>query len=116
MRPIIYLTAIALGFFGLGAGIQPDYKMEIFWGIFGPYIVAAVELFFVLRAKEKYPQLTTKVLMTGFVGKMILFGVYISIIIYFYSFEPVPFVFSFAGSFLAFHALEALVLKSLFQS
>ena len=46
MRPIIYLTAIALGFFGLGAGIRPEYSVEIFWGIFLPYVVAAIELFF----------------------------------------------------------------------
>ena len=42
MRPIIYLTAIALGFFGLGTGIRPEYSLEIFWGIFLPYIVAAI--------------------------------------------------------------------------
>ncbi|MBN4081019.1 hypothetical protein JYT44_01505 [Caldithrix abyssi] len=114
MRPIIYLTAIALGIFGLGAGIQPDYKIEIFWGIFMPWAVASIEIFLVFKAKGKDPLLMTKVLMAGFVGKMLLFGVYLTIIIYFYSFEPYPFIFSFAGSFLAFHALEALVLKSFF--
>ena len=116
MRPIIYLTAIALGFFGLGAGIRPEYSVEIFCGIFLPYIVAAIELFLVLQYKSNDPQSTTKVLIKGFVGKMVLFGVYITTLIYFYSFEPYPFVFSFSGSFLAFHTLEALILKSLFQS
>ena len=33
MKPIIYLTALALGIFGLAAGIQPDNQLEIFWGI-----------------------------------------------------------------------------------
>ena len=33
MRLIIYLTAIAMGIFGLGVGIQPEYNIEIFWGI-----------------------------------------------------------------------------------
>jgi len=45
---------------------------------------------------------------------MAIFGLYLMIIINFYSFNPYPFVFSFAGSFLAFHALEAVVLKSLY--
>lgn len=114
MRPIVYLTAIALGMFGLGAGIEPDSKIEIFWGIFMPWTVAAIELFIVYRFRGKAPQLMTKILMTGFAGKMIAFGVYLMIIIYFYSFNPYPFVFSFVGSFLAFHTLEALVLKSLY--
>jgi len=113
MRPIIYLTAIALGIFGLGAGIQPDYKIEIFWGIFMPWAVAATELYLMFRTKGKDPQLTTKILMSGFVGKMIVFGIYLTIVIYFYSFEPYPFVISFAGSFIAFHTLETLVLKSI---
>ncbi len=116
MRSIIYLTLIALGIFGLAAGIRPEYITEIFWGIFVPWSVAVIELFWVFKAKEKDPQLTTKVLMVGFVGKMIVFGIFLSIIIYFYAFKPYPFVFSFAGSFLAFHTLEAFVLKSISKS
>ena len=45
----------------------------------------------------------------------ILFAIYLSIIIYFYSFAPLPFVISFSGSFIVFHTLEAIVLKSLFD-
>ncbi len=100
----------------MGAGKQPEYNLEIFWGILLPYIVAVIELFFVLRYKSNDSQSTTKLLIKGFAGKMVLFGVYLATLIYFYSFEPYPFVFSFSGSFLAFHTLEALVLKSLFQS
>ena len=114
MRLIIYLTAIAMGIFGFGVGIRPEYKIEIFWGILLPWAVAAIELFMVFRAKGKAPQLTTKILMTGFVGRMIIFGAYLLIIFNFYSFAPYPFMFSFSGSFLAFHTLEAFVLKSLY--
>ncbi|MDD9879836.1 MAG: hypothetical protein QF418_05990 [Candidatus Marinimicrobia bacterium] len=116
MRSIIYLTLIALGIFGLATGIHPESVKEIFWGICMPWAVAVIELFWVFKAKEKDPQLTTKVLMIGFVGKMIVFGIFLSIIIYFYAFKPYPFVFSFAGSFLAFHTLEAFVLKSISKS
>ncbi len=103
-----------MGIFGLGVGIQPEYKIEIFWGILLPWAVAAIELFMVFRAKDKAPQLMTKILMTGFVGRMIIFGAYLLIIFNFYSFAPYPFMFSFSGSFLAFHTLEAFVLKSLY--
>ncbi|MDP6499562.1 MAG: hypothetical protein QF743_02520 [Candidatus Marinimicrobia bacterium] len=114
MRSIIYLTAIALGIFGLGAGIRPEFGFEIFLGIILPWAVAAVELFYLFRAKAKNPQLTIKILMVGFIGKMFIFGSYLLMIFYFYTFNPYPFMFSFVGSFLAFHTLEALVLKSLF--
>ena len=116
MRFILFLTLIAIGIYGFATGIHPEYFIEIFWGIFLPWIVAVTELFLVLKAKIKDPKLTTKVLMAGFVGKMVLFAVYLTSIIYFYSFTPFPFMISFLGSFLAFHTLEALVLRSLFQS
>ena len=85
MRPIIFLTMIAIGIYGLSAGMHPEYSLEIFWGIFLPWIVAVTELYLVFKAKIKDPQLTTKVLMGGFLGKMVLFAVYLSSIIYFYS-------------------------------
>ena len=116
MRFILFLTLIAIGIYGFSAGIHPEYFIEIFWGIFLPWIVAVTELYLVFKAKIKDPQLTTKVLMGGFLGKMVLFAVYLTSIIYFYSFTPLPFVISFLGSFLAFHTLEAIVLKSLFKS
>ena len=33
-KKLFISSAIALGFFGLGAGIRPEYSVEIFWGIF----------------------------------------------------------------------------------
>ena len=85
MKYIVYLTLIALGIFGLASGIRPDYSKEIFWGIFMPWFVTVMELFLVFKVKEVATQLTTKVLMVGFVGKMIIFGIFLSVIIYFYS-------------------------------
>lgn len=116
MKTIFYFILIGVGLFGLSAGVNPGYIKELFWGILLPWLVVLVELFFVYKANEKKSELTTKVLMTGFVSKMVLFAIYLSVIIYFYSFAPLPFVISFSGSFIVFHTLEAIVLKSLFQS
>lgn len=116
MKIIFYFVLLGVGLFGLSAGINPEYIRELFWGILLPWLVVLVELFFVYKAKEKKSQLTTKVLLVGFISKMFLFAIYLSLIIYFYSFTPLPFVISFSGSFIVFHTLEAIVLKSLFQS
>ena len=115
MRTIFYFVLIGVGLFGLSAGINPEYIWELFWGILLPWLVVLVELFFIYKVKGKKSELTTKVLLTGFVSKMMLFAIYLSIIIYFYSFAPLPFVISFSGSFIVFHTLEAIVLKSLFD-
>tara|TARA_B110000196_G_C21097172_1_gene640606 strand:- start:328 stop:672 length:345 start_codon:yes stop_codon:yes gene_type:complete len=114
MKIIFYFILIGVGLFGLSAGINPEYINELFWGILLPWLVVVVELFFVFKAKEKKSELTTKVLLIGFASKMMLFAIYLSVIIFFYSFAPLPFVISFSGSFLVFHMLEAIVLKSLF--
>ena len=58
---------------------------------------------------------TTKVLIYGFIAKMIIFGVFLFIIIHFYSFNALAFVFSFLTSFLVFHTLETIFLKLLFD-
>lgn len=116
MKSILYFTAIALGIFGLAAGINPQYTKEIFWGMFIPWGVSVFELFWVYKVNEQNPQLTTKVLMIGFVGKMVLFACFLSVITYFYAFKPYPFMFSFVGSFITFHALEAIVLASISKS
>ncbi|MGY8751579.1 MAG: hypothetical protein ACKVKJ_06040 [Fidelibacterota bacterium] len=116
MKTIFYFFLIGIGIFGLSAGINPEYITELFWGILLPWLVVLVELFFIYKAKEKKSELTTKVLLTGFVSKMVIFAIYLSVIIYFYYFAPLPFILSFSGSFIVFHTLEAIVLKSLFES
>ena len=115
MKSIFNFVLIGIGLFGLSAGINPQYINELFWGILLPWLVVLIELFFVHKAKEKKSELTTKVLLIGFGSKMISFAIYLSIIIYFYSFAPLPFVISFSGSFIVFHTLEAIVIKSLFD-
>jgi hypothetical protein len=116
MKTIFSFFLIGIGIFGLSAGINPEYITELFWGILLPWLVVLVELFFIYKAKEKKSELTTKVLLTGFVSKMVIFAIYLSVIIYFYYFAPLPFILSFSGSFIVFHTLEAIVLKSLFES
>jgi hypothetical protein len=48
-----------------------------------------------------------------FLFKMIYYGATILLIIRIYSFEPIPFIISFAGFFLGLHALEAIIIKDI---
>jgi hypothetical protein len=115
MRVNTYFFVVALVMIILGVIIKPQYNNEVILGISIPWITSSLEFFLVNRAHDKKVQLTTKVLIYGFIIKMLVFGLFLSIIYYFYSFNPLVFVFSFLGSFFVFHTLEAFLLKSLFD-
>ena len=115
MRVNTYFFVVALVMIILGVIIKPQYNNEVILGISIPWITSSLEFFLVKRAHDKKVQLTTKVLIYGFIIKMLVFGSFILFIYYFYSFNPLVFVFSFLTSFLAFHTLEAVFLKLLFD-
>jgi len=115
VRVTLYFFFVALFMIVLGIAIKPQFNNEIILGISTPWLISSVEFFIVNRVHVKKVELTTKVLIYGFIAKMLVFGVFLSIIYYFYSFNPLVFVFSFLGSFFVFHTLEAFLLKSLFD-
>ena len=98
---------------GFGLLIKPHFANEIIWGIFMPWIISSLEVFILHQVFNKEVLQTTKVLIYGFIIKMILFGGFLLIIINFYSFNALAFVFSFLTSFLVFHTLETVFLKLL---
>jgi uncharacterized membrane protein YdfJ with MMPL/SSD domain len=53
-------------------------------------------------------------MMGGFLGKMVLFGAYVVIVLRGLSVRPVPFVASFTVYFIGLYLVEALYLKRLF--
>ena len=112
MRVNTYFFVVALVMIILGVIIKPQYSNEVILGISIPWITSSLEFFLVNRVHDKKVQLTTKVLIYGFIIKMLAF---ILFIYYFYPFNPLVFVFSFLTSFLAFHTLEAVFLKLLFD-
>jgi hypothetical protein len=68
----------------------------------------------VARAAAGAPEKVTGVMVTGLAVKMVFFGVYVAGMLKGAGLRPVPFVVSFAGSFIALHAIEAMFLRRLF--
>ncbi len=60
------------------------------------------------------PERVTGVMVTGLAVKMVFFGVYVAGMLKGAGLRPVPFVVSFAGYFIALHAMEAVFLRRLF--
>jgi len=53
---------------------------------------------------------------TAFAGKMIFFAAYVAVMLRVLDLEPIPFVVSFASSFIALHLIEGLGLRRLFAA
>lgn len=115
MKPLYKSFALFFLILFLGFFISPTNKTEIFFGALTPFIASIIEVFFLLRAVKVDLMMTTKILMIGFVLKMVFFAPYLLGIIYFYSFDTHSFVFSFLGSFIAFHTLESVLLNTFFN-
>lgn len=115
MNPLYKFFAFFFLILLLGFFISPTNKTEIFFGALTPFIASIIEVFLLLRAVKVDLMMTTKILMIGFVLKMVFFAPYLLGIIYIYSFDTHSFVFSFLGSFIAFHTLEAVLLNTFFN-
>ena len=113
MKLFLYGLMVSVGILGLEAGFYPEYQIELFLGWILPVLAGVATMYFVLGASKKDAQLVTKTIATGFVIKMVYYGVTILIAFKLYSFEPVSFMCSFAGFFLGLHALEAVIVKDI---
>ena len=113
MKLFLYGLIVSVGILGLAAGLYPEYQIELFLGWILPTLAGVTTMYFLLGASKKDAQLVTKTIATGFVIKMVYYGVTMLIIFKLYSFEPVSFMCSFTGFFLGLHALEAVIVKDI---
>lgn len=115
LKLYLYGILASAGILGLVAGFFPHYQSELFLGWMVPVLAGFITIYFVLKAAKKDVGSVTKVIAKGFVIKMVYYGIIIFILFKLYSFEPIPFVCSFAGFFLGLHALEAVIIKDISQ-
>ncbi len=87
---------------------------ELFLGMIAPLAIAVGTWIAVERTHKTNPAGVTAVMMGGFLGKMVLFGAYVVIVLRGLSVRPVPFVASFTVYFIGLYLVEALYLKRLF--
>jgi len=113
MKPVEWMVGasvgsllVAIALFGMG--------LELFLGMFAPLVIAVGTWVAVERAHRTNPSSVTAVMMGGFVGKMVLFGAYVVVVIRGLHVRPVPFVISFTAYFIGLYLVEALYLRRLF--
>ena len=96
-----------------GFTVYPNNKIQIIVGTLTPFTVALIETYLLLKTSQINALSTTRILMIGFVLKMIFFAPFLLALIHFYAFNTHSFVFSFLGSLIAIHTMEAMLINSL---
>jgi hypothetical protein len=90
------------------------FSAEIWLGMLAPLLVVSASWIFAARTYTRHPDRLTAVMMTGFAGKLVLFGAYFGVAIGVWHVRAVPFAASFAAYFIALHMAEAVCLQRLF--
>lgn len=87
---------------------------HVLLGMAAPLAATTVSWVWAERTFTRDPQRLTAVMIAGFAAKMVLFGAYVALVIGVAPLDPVPFVVSFTGYFIALYLVEALLMRRLF--
>jgi hypothetical protein len=112
--PLLWMAGMCVAVWLAVVAVSPQLNPEALLGIVGPLASALVTWIVVARTAAAAPEKTTGVMVTGLAVKMVFFGVYVAGMLKGAGLRPVPFVVSFAGAFIALHAMEAMFLRRLF--
>jgi hypothetical protein len=105
------LTALAIV---LLPGMDSD--REVMLGMLAPMLATTGTWVVVERTYRWRPERLTPLMMMAFGGKMVFFGVYVTLMLTVLTLRPAPFVISFTSYFIALYAIEAFYLRRLFES
>jgi hypothetical protein len=112
--PLLWMAGMCVGAWLTVVALSPQLNPEALLGIVGPLASALVTWIVIARTAAAAPEKVTGVMVTGLAVKMVFFGVYVAGMLKGAGLRPVPFVVSFAGAFIALHAMEAMFLRRLF--
>ncbi len=116
MKTVLCMTAGCTISWALVTAIfAPQAGLEVLLGMIAPLAVAIVTLVLVERTYRRDPRQLTRLMITAFVSKLVLFGVYLTIVIGVFSLKAFPFIVSFVTYFVVLHFMEAVRLRRLFS-
>ena len=115
MKLYIYIGMICVGTWGLLSAAFPNYVKEIFLGMVIPWSISLISISKTHSVYNINPEKLIKHMTKAMLMKMVSYGILLVIIFTFISFNPLPFIISFTGYFLALHITEAFVLRYIFK-
>ena len=107
---------IAIASVASAALLGARFGREVWLGMLAPLLVVSVTWVVTERVYKAQPERLTSLMIGAFAGKLVFFGAYVGLAIGVLGVNPVPFVASLTGYFVALHVIEALWLKRLFVS
>jgi hypothetical protein len=111
MAGLSVLTALAaIAWFGTRIGA------EVVFGMLAPLVIAIGTWVLIEQTYRRTPERVTGLMVAGFAGKLVFFGVYVAVMLKGLALQPVPFVASFTSYFIALHVMEAVALRRLFAN
>ncbi len=113
VTPLAWMVGASVGTWLVLTVSAGDVNPEALFGMLGPLASACATWIVVARAAAA-PERVTGVMVTGLMVKMVFFAAYVAGMLKGAGLRPVPFVVSFAGFFIALHAMEAVFLRRLF--
>ena len=116
MRFISFMVGLSLASCGLMSFFLSGLRMEVFGGMLAPLTVGVVTILMVKKIYLKEPRKLTVFMAKAFIGKMIIYAVYLVAMVKVYSFQPAALVVSFASYYGVLHIVEALYFRRLFAS
>ena len=94
--------------------ITKDYIPEFFLGMIVPLVIGLITVTKIHSIFTSDPGKLTSFMMKSFIGKLVIYGVYMMGIVAFSPFNERPFFISFMGYFITLHVLEAFFIRSVF--
>ena len=90
------------------------YISELFLGMIVPLVIGLLTVTKIQSIFTSDPGELTSFMMKSFIGKLVIYGVYMMGIVAFSPFNERPFFISFMGYFITLHVLEAFFIRSVF--
>ena len=90
------------------------YISELFLGMIVPLVIGLLTVTKIQSIFTSDPGELTSFMMKSFIGKLVIYGVYMMVIVAFSPFNERPFFISFMGYFITHHVLEAFFIRSVF--
>lgn len=116
IKIVISIILFCIGIWGILSGLFfPGYKSEIFLGMILPLLIGIYSISVNKYIYNKTPEKLTRAMVINFFLKLIIYGLYIAILLGFYTFREVPFIVSFVGFFIVLYGIEAYYLRKLFN-
>jgi len=98
----------------VGLWLDGRTRVAVLLGMSGPLLAAAGSWMLAERTYRRDPQALTSLMISGFLFKLVFFGLYVAATMMLLSPRPVPFVASFVGYFVGLYLTEAVLLRRLF--